>query len=61
MSGDEHLTTPVGNNDLGWYDASPESLTVQWKPELLTNNSYDRVDINFIGYREVRGKVRHRL
>ena len=58
QSGDELLNTPIGSDDLGWYDNNPATLTVTWNPKLLTNNTDDKVDISIIGYKEEGGKVR---
>lgn len=57
MSGDELLGTPTGSNDLGWYDADPETLILTWNGDLLTNNSNDLLDVKLFGYMENNGMV----
>ncbi|XP_052792972.1 sushi domain-containing protein 2-like [Mya arenaria] len=53
---DEHIATSASKTDMAWLDTSPSSLTLTWHPEMLSNNSYDKVDVNLIGYKEEGGK-----
>ncbi|XP_052245038.1 sushi domain-containing protein 2-like isoform X2 [Dreissena polymorpha] len=52
LSRGEHVTTVSSKDNITWYDRDPSQLTLTWKPELLSNNSNDRVEINLIGYKE---------
>ncbi|KAH3834670.1 hypothetical protein DPMN_108003 [Dreissena polymorpha] len=46
------LTTVSSKDNITWYDRDPSQLNLTWKPELLSNNFNDRVEINLIGYKE---------
>ena len=52
LSQGEHVTTVSSKDNITWHDRDPSQLTLTWKPELLSNNSNDRVKINLIGYKE---------
>ena len=53
----EHVNAVSSKTDLGFYGINSPHLTLTWRPEMLSNNSYDLVDINLIGYKQEHGTV----
>lgn len=53
----EHVTAVATPTERGWYSSNPQTLTLKWNKELLSNNVHDQVNISLIGYKENDGMV----